>query len=101
MTLKNLIFLHHPRNAWDTAGQEIFHSLGSIYYRNANGAIIVYDVMNEDSFNQSKMWMTELKKIVGDDITCVIVGNKKDLIKDQNYNPEAHIRYAEQFGKYD
>lgn len=42
------------------------------------------------------MWMLELKKIVGDDIVCMIVGNKQDLIKDQKkqYDPEPHEQYA-------
>lgn len=87
-------------NIWDTAGQEIFHSLGSIYYRNANGAILVYDVSSPDSFAKIKMWINELKKIVGDDIVCVIVGNKKDLIKDQKiqYDPQPHEQYAKSVG---
>lgn len=29
---------------WDTAGQERFHSLAPMYYRNAQAAIIVYDI---------------------------------------------------------
>lgn len=46
------------------------------------------------------MWIIELKKIVGDDIICVIVGNKADLIKDQKvqYNPEPHVKYAKSVG---
>lgn len=89
-------------NVWDTAGQEIFHSLGSIYYRNANGAILVYDVSSPESFSKIKMWITELKKIVGDDIVCVIVGNKKDLLKDNKvqYDPEPHLQYANSVGAF-
>uniref|UniRef100_A0A8C1GLU6 Uncharacterized protein n=1 Tax=Cyprinus carpio TaxID=7962 RepID=A0A8C1GLU6_CYPCA len=37
---------------WDTAGQERFHALGPIYYRDSNGAILVYDVTDEDSFQK-------------------------------------------------
>ena len=29
---------------WDTAGQEKYRSLGPIYYRKAQAAIVVYDV---------------------------------------------------------
>ncbi|TRZ03684.1 hypothetical protein DNTS_033763, partial [Danionella cerebrum] len=37
----------------DTAGQERFHALGPIYYRDSNGAILVYDVTDEDSFQKA------------------------------------------------
>ena len=37
---------------WDTAGQERFHALGPIYYRDADGAILVYDVTDADSFQK-------------------------------------------------
>ena len=37
---------------WDTAGQERFHALGPIYYRDSNGACLIYDVTDEDSFQK-------------------------------------------------
>ncbi|MPC80893.1 Ras-related protein Rab-21 [Portunus trituberculatus] len=37
---------------WDTAGQERFHALGPIYYRESHGAILVYDITDEDSFQK-------------------------------------------------
>lgn len=37
-------------NIWDTAGQEKFHSLGPIYYRDSQGAILVYDITDPSSF---------------------------------------------------
>jgi len=36
----------------DTAGQERFHALGPIYYRDSHGAILVYDITDEDSFEK-------------------------------------------------
>jgi Ras-related protein Rab-21 len=82
------------------SGQEIFHALGPIYYRNSQGAVLVYDISSEDSFDKIKVWIKELKKIVGNDIICVIVGNKIDLIKDQklDYDPEPHREYAKSVG---
>ena len=69
---------------WDTAGQEKFHALGPIYYRMSNGAILVYDITDEDSFNKVKNWVKELKKMLGGDICLTIAGNKIDLEKDRN-----------------
>merc|ERR1712137_81065 len=64
---------------WDTAGQERFHALGPIYYKDANGALLVYDVTDRDSFLKVKMWVKELRKMLGTDITLAIAGNKVDL----------------------
>ena len=36
----------------DTAGQERYHALGPIYYRDSQGAVVVYDVTDEDSFHK-------------------------------------------------
>ena len=33
-------------NMWDTAGQEKYRSLTSMYFRDANVALLVYDVTN-------------------------------------------------------
>ncbi|EDQ84003.1 uncharacterized protein MONBRDRAFT_13239, partial [Monosiga brevicollis MX1] len=59
-------------NIWDTAGQERFHALGPIYYRNSQGAVLVYDITDQDSFKKVKNWVKELKKML-DNISIVIV----------------------------
>lgn len=66
---------------WDTAGQERFHSLGPIYYRDARGAVLVYDITDRPSFERVRKWTKELRKMVGDGtkICLTIVGNKLDL----------------------
>ena len=38
---------------WDTAGQERFHALGPIYYRDADAALLVFDITDTDSFKPS------------------------------------------------
>jgi len=79
---------------WDTAGQEKFHALGPLYYRSSNGAIIVYDITDEDSLQKVKMWVKELRKMLGTDISLVIVGNKTDLEKDRQVSFEEADSYA-------
>lgn len=72
---------------WDTAGEEKFKSLLSLYYRDANAAIIVYDITQGDTFQNVAGWLTELNdKIQKDGISLVesvgmvlaLVGNKSD-----------------------
>ena len=37
---------------WDTAGQERYRSLAQMYYKNAIGACVVFDVTSRDSFEK-------------------------------------------------
>ncbi|KZC12110.1 PREDICTED: ras-related protein Rab-21 [Dufourea novaeangliae] len=83
---------------WDTAGQEKFHALGPIYYRMSNGAILVYDITDEDTFQKVKNWVKELKKMLGSDISLAIAGNKVDLEKDRSVSLEEAEEYAKQVG---
>lgn len=79
---------------WDTAGQERFHALGPIYYRDANGAVLVYDITDADSFTKVKNWVKELRKMLGSDISLAIAGNKSDLEKQRHVSHEAAEEYA-------
>lgn len=83
---------------WDTAGQEKFHALGPIYYRDSNGAILVYDITDENSFQKVKNWVKELRRMLGDDICLCIAGNKIDLDKDRHVSVSEAESYAESVG---
>ncbi|KAK9731750.1 Ras family [Popillia japonica] len=83
---------------WDTAGQEQFHALGPLYYRNSNGAVLVYDITNESSFPKVKVWVKELRKMLGNDVCLVIVGNKTDLEKERHVNLQEAEQYSEAVG---
>jgi len=82
-------------SVWDTAGQERFHALGPIYYRDSDGALLVYDITDAESFNKVKKWVKELRKIVGNDISIAIAGNKIDLEKNRNVVEADALKYAE------
>jgi Ras-related protein Rab-21 len=69
---------------WDTAGQEKFNSITPIYYRDAKGVLLVYDISNPHSFERVKKWIEEMKEI-NNEAVFNIVGNKYDL-KEQTKN---------------
>eukprot|EP01099_Mayorella_cantabrigiensis_P000622 TRINITY_DN1270_c0_g1_i1.p1 TRINITY_DN1270_c0_g1~~TRINITY_DN1270_c0_g1_i1.p1 ORF type:complete len:202 (-),score=45.93 TRINITY_DN1270_c0_g1_i1:616-1221(-) len=85
-------------NVWDTAGQERFHALGPIYYREANGALLVYDITDGDSFTKVKNWVKELRMMLGQDVVISIVGNKCDLERQRVVKEEEAKSYAQSVG---
>ncbi|VDM12144.1 unnamed protein product [Wuchereria bancrofti] len=68
-------------NIWDTAGQEKFHALGPIYYRDSHGALLIYDVTDTNSFEKA-----------------LIIGNKVDLERNRNVDTDEAIGYAKSIG---
>lgn len=64
---------------WDTAGQERFHSLAPMYYRNAQAAIVVYDITRPSSLNKAQSWIKELQRQENTKVAIALVGNKLDL----------------------
>ena len=64
---------------WDTAGQESFRSITRSYYRGAIGAILVYDLTNEDSFKAVPKWLTDCREHTNQNLSTILVGNKCDL----------------------
>ena len=68
--------------------------MGPIYYRGANGALLVYDITDRNSFERVKQWVKELKKMEEEAI-ITIVGNKIDMER----NRTVPQNEAEQFAK--
>ena len=79
-------------NFYDTGGSERFHNMATTYYRKAEGALLVFDLADEESFSHVRKWAETLytykKK---DSITLFLVGNKIDLI--ENRDPVTFARY--------
>ena len=43
------------------------------------GALIVYDITDQDSFNKMSQWVKELRQQVGSELPIIVVGNKCDM----------------------
>ncbi|KAK7547130.1 ras family-domain-containing protein [Phyllosticta paracitricarpa] len=67
---------------WDTAGQERFASLAPMYYRNAQAALVVYDITKASSLTKAQHWVAELQRQASPGIVIALVGNKADLVED-------------------
>eukprot|EP01016_Furgasonia_blochmanni_P040133 TRINITY_DN5088_c0_g1_i1.p2 TRINITY_DN5088_c0_g1~~TRINITY_DN5088_c0_g1_i1.p2 ORF type:complete len:170 (+),score=49.54 TRINITY_DN5088_c0_g1_i1:222-731(+) len=84
---------------WDTAGAERYKSITATHYRRAAGALVVYDITKEASFEHVTNWMTDLKNNADENIVIVLVGNKLDLVKREPELRKVDTRKAEEFAK--
>ena len=83
---------------WDTAGQERYRAITSAYYRGAVGALVVYDITKDTSFENVEKWLAELRENATADITMMLVGNKTDLANMRAVSTETGKAYAEKNG---
>mmetsp|Transcript_738 Transcript_738/g.941 ORF Transcript_738/g.941 Transcript_738/m.941 type:complete len:239 (-) Transcript_738:35-751(-) len=66
---------------WDTAGQERYRSLAKTHYRNADGAILVFDVSCVSSFTEVGEYLGEVDEAAGDSLAAaMLIMNKIDLL---------------------
>ncbi|KAJ4507573.1 Vacuolar protein sorting-associated protein 21 [Exophiala dermatitidis] len=80
---------------WDTAGQERFASLAPMYYRNAQAALVVYDLTKPTSLVKAKHWVAELQRQASPGIVIALVGNKLDLCSETSSDSDATAESAE------
>uniref|UniRef100_A0A0E0JK43 GTP-binding protein n=1 Tax=Oryza punctata TaxID=4537 RepID=A0A0E0JK43_ORYPU len=83
---------------WDTAGQERFRTITSSYYRGAHGIIVVYDVTDQESFNNVKQWLNEIDRYASENVNKLLVGNKCDLAENRVVSYEAGKALADEIG---
>jgi Ras-related protein Rab-5C len=51
-----------------------------MYYRNAQAAVVVYDVTKAASLDKAKSWVKELQRQANPNIVIALAGNKVDLV---------------------
>ena len=67
---------------WDIGGQQRFEFIRSTFYKGAAGALLVFDLTREQTYTETRKWLTEIRQFAGENIPFVLIGNKADLIED-------------------
>lgn len=63
---------------WDTAGQERYQSISKLYYRQINGALVVFDLTSVSSFQAVKGIVACIRDGT-ENAPVIIIGSKRDL----------------------
>jgi small GTP-binding protein len=76
---------------WDTAGQERYMTITKIFYKGADGIVLLFDVTKKETFTRiESFWLQELKKEMNvDECVLTLIGNKCDLPNRQVSEDEA------------
>lgn len=56
------------------------YTMQPMYYRNAQAAVVVYDVTKASSLEKAKTWVKELQRQANPNIVIALAGNKIDLV---------------------
>ena len=63
---------------WDTAGQERFNTIGKSFYKDCQGAIVVFDLTNKETFINIQTWIQNIKENANEGFIIYLFGNKAD-----------------------
>lgn len=83
---------------WDTAGQERFRAISRSIYHGSKGAMLVYDITNQTSFDSIPTWLQELRVFVPATCSIFLIGNKCDLEHLRVVKKEVADRFARENG---
>jgi len=71
---------------WDTAGQDKYKTITQNYYKNCNGAFVVFSIDSKESFYSVRTiylnegnWIEDLSQAAPETTQVMLVGNKMDL----------------------
>lgn len=68
---------------WDIGGQERYIYMTHVYYKNSDFCLIMFDLMNRESFQACAKWKTDLDEKYrlsdGSKCPCLLIGNKCDM----------------------
>ena len=86
-------------NLWDTAGQEKYNSLTKIFSKNTNILILVYSIVDRQSFESLDRWLKLIQETNEDnDYIIGVAANKSDLYKDSVVKDSEGQEYAQRLG---
>ena len=82
---------------WDTAGQERFRNVTKSYFQSSHGFVLVYDITDNQSLENLKFWMEQIKTNGPENARVILVGNKYDLPNERKVSIEEGENFAKKY----
>ncbi|XP_037537296.1 ras-related protein Rab-8A-like [Nematolebias whitei] len=82
----------------DTAGHESFRKTHSVYYKGAMGVVLAYDITDEGSFENIKLFMRDVDDHAPADVEKILLGNKCDMNDRRQVSKERGEELALEYG---
>lgn len=75
---------NYSLQVWDTSGDDKFNQFNGRFYKNTDFFILAFDLTNQQSFNDIKLWLEKINKnylhdTYREDPVILLVGTKNDL----------------------
>ena len=72
-----------------------------MFYKDANAAVLVYDITRKISFEElQNYWFEQIKESAPPNIIVVIVANKSDLINEEEVDEETARNFSNEIGAF-
>mmetsp|Transcript_37724 Transcript_37724/g.27806 ORF Transcript_37724/g.27806 Transcript_37724/m.27806 type:complete len:163 (-) Transcript_37724:33-521(-) len=69
---------------WDISGNEMFHNLANIYFRDADAIFLIFDCTKKESMRSLREnWVQEIKEKAPETVQLLVLGNKSDLNEEE------------------
>jgi small GTP-binding protein len=82
---------------WDIASQERFGPYRSSFYKQTDGAMLVFDLTRPETLEAIEAWMREIREHAGD-VEILLIGNKADLKKKREIKKSEIQKWVERYG---
>ncbi len=85
---------------WDLAGQPSFERVRRHYYQGSHSLILVYSVIDRETFDNASKWLVEAYKYMGQLPPTAVIGNKIDLRWEHPLEDVVSTKEGRQFTEY-
>lgn len=83
----------------DTAGTEQFASMRDLYIKNGQGFLLIYSLLNRQTFNDLKAIKDQILRVKNmDTVPMILVGNKSDMFDEREVTANEAKLLAEEWG---